>query len=284
MPGVRDGNLRGGDLCEGFGLELLRPFAFVAPTPRPEDVGFDAVATLTRRDGRRLFAEDSFLVQVKAASVRTIEFKGKALDWLRALKLPLLLLSVDMATTTLELRSFARAFTHPNYRDRTGVTFFLDETPFDLPGEEMRVWLGPPLLRWTPADAANGDFQQTAYEVLKAWNTFEVECISLRSLGMSRQVKWDTNHKPEPDGGFMIMSHPRELQSVLETISPHIQWLATMIFAMEGKSDDLLMGLLLVSRFMRRQGVNPDPIGILPALAKLRLDSHGERDRHLSRT
>ena len=54
MAGTRDQNLRRGDLCKGIGLELLRPFALLAPIPRTEDVGADAVATLTKREGRRL--------------------------------------------------------------------------------------------------------------------------------------------------------------------------------------------------------------------------------------
>jgi hypothetical protein len=66
MPGRQDGNLRGGHLSQGFGLEFLRPFAFVAPVPPSEDVGADAIATLFRRVGRNLLAEDSFVVQVKS--------------------------------------------------------------------------------------------------------------------------------------------------------------------------------------------------------------------------
>ena len=59
MPGSRGRNFRGGDLAEGLGLELLRPFAFIAPVPRPEDVGIDAVATLIRRETHRLIAEEA---------------------------------------------------------------------------------------------------------------------------------------------------------------------------------------------------------------------------------
>src|SRR6185437_17013963 len=95
---------RKGDLAEGLGLELLRPFAFIAPVPRPEDVGIDAVTTLFRPENKRLFAEDSFLVQVKAESVRHIKYCGEQLEWLRA-KLPLFWLSLDLANATAELWS-----------------------------------------------------------------------------------------------------------------------------------------------------------------------------------
>src|SRR6266581_2559768 len=158
MPGSRDRNIRSGDLCEGFGLELLRPFALVAPIPRTEDVGAHAVATLTRRDGRRLLAEDSFLVQVKAASVRSLRFNGQSLNCLRQLRLPVFVLRVALDTATLELYSTASASSRPNYADREDITMYLDNTPFDLTGHAMSVGLGPPILRWTPGKAAETEF------------------------------------------------------------------------------------------------------------------------------
>jgi hypothetical protein len=59
MPGRRSANLRSGDRAEGFGLEMLRAIAFVAPTPRTEDYGSDAVGTLFRREKQFLYAERS---------------------------------------------------------------------------------------------------------------------------------------------------------------------------------------------------------------------------------
>jgi hypothetical protein len=70
MPGSRGKNWRGGDLAEGLGLEFLRPFAFIAPVPRTEDIGIDAVATLFRRETHELIAQDSFLVQAKGKRSR----------------------------------------------------------------------------------------------------------------------------------------------------------------------------------------------------------------------
>lgn len=104
MPGSRGKDFRGGDLAEGLGLELLRPFAFIAPVPRPEDVGIDAVATVFRPDNHRLIAEDSFLVQVKAASIRKIQYGGEQLDWLRTLKLPFFWLRKRVISISREQR------------------------------------------------------------------------------------------------------------------------------------------------------------------------------------
>ena len=251
-------------------MELLRPFAFVAPVPRPEDTGVDAVATLFWRDGARLTAEDSFLVQVKSASERSLNFEGKELDWFRALKLPYFLLSVDLAASTLEMYSIAAASTHPNFRDRKEVTLCLDETPFELSEDGMRTCLGPPILRWNPADAVNQDFRKTAHAVLKAWNTLEMEGITLRSLGISRRIQWKTNCKPEPDDGWMGMSprNEKELEAVLERIRPHVSALMPWAFGMNPQSDGLLTGLCLISEFMRQKGVDPDPNQVLKTLLK----------------
>jgi len=82
MSGRRSRNLREGDLEEGIGLDLLRGFSAVAPVPRTEDTGVDAVCTLLKPAGQFLIAEDSFLVQIKAASVRVVEFRGDTYGWL----------------------------------------------------------------------------------------------------------------------------------------------------------------------------------------------------------
>ena len=75
MPGVRDRNLRSGDLQEELGIFLLKAVALVAPVPRPEDVGNDAFATLIRPEGtRRLIPDLSFLVQLKSASVPSVSY------------------------------------------------------------------------------------------------------------------------------------------------------------------------------------------------------------------
>lgn len=269
MPATRDANLRGGDLAEGLGLELLRPFAFIAPVPRPEDVGADAVATLIRQEGRRLFAEDSFLVQSKAASVRSLGFKEEHVNWFRSLTMPYYLLSVDLATTTCELRTTIRVTGHPNFGSLKTITMYLDSTDFKITCDDMHVWLGPPILRWQAADAAMPTFQENAYAILKAWLCYDMRCIAVRSLGMSYSIAWETNCIPEPDGSYTILHRPGELQNVLEGISPYIQRLAALVFPLNNNAHDLLVGLTLVSEFMRRQGVDPDPNRILNVFGKL---------------
>jgi hypothetical protein len=109
MAGRRGRNLRGGDLAEGIGIELLRGFAAVAPVPRTEDIGIDAVYMLLRPAGQFLFAEDPFLVQIKAASVRTVEFHNDAYRWLLQLKIPMFLASVNLKAASVDLHTMQRA-------------------------------------------------------------------------------------------------------------------------------------------------------------------------------
>jgi hypothetical protein len=80
----REKRFRSGDLHEELGLFLLRGVAFMAPVPRTEDVGADGFATLIRPgEGSFLMPDVSFMVQLKAASVRSILYKKpEAVDWL----------------------------------------------------------------------------------------------------------------------------------------------------------------------------------------------------------
>ena len=83
MVAFKGKNLRAGDIAEQLGIMLLQSVALVAPIPRTEDVGIDAVVTLIRDfDSYRYLAEDSFFVQIKAKSVNSILFEKEQLKWL----------------------------------------------------------------------------------------------------------------------------------------------------------------------------------------------------------
>jgi len=147
---------------------------------------------------------------------------------------------------------------------------YLDQRPLKLDGQEMDVGLGPPVLRWNPLKAAEDKFQRTAYKVLKAWILFETENIALRDINMSRPVRWKTNLPPSLSGVSMILHNPKEFKVVLQKIKPNIERLILLTMNQGIGSDELLIGLVCIASFMRRQGVDPDPIGILPTFAKLR--------------
>ena len=153
MRGRRHAGFRSGDRAEGLALELLRAIAFVAPTPRPEDVGIDAVATVFRREKTLLYAERSFLVQVKATSARQVRYTGAGVEWFRKLELPLYFLKVDMSNCTAKLYCPCRATRHLNFRDRKEISLVFGDTPATLKGDRLISGFGAPILSWTAEDA-----------------------------------------------------------------------------------------------------------------------------------
>ena len=95
MPGRMDDNLRRGNNTENLGLHLLRAVGAVAPVPRDQDVGTDAIITLLNHDqGCRLVSGSSFFVQLKSSSVRKVAFSSSDLEWLHRLELPYFIRSV----------------------------------------------------------------------------------------------------------------------------------------------------------------------------------------------
>src|SRR5256885_10736823 len=102
MPGRLRASFRSGNLAEDLGLLLLKGIAAVADVTRPEDVGLDAIATLLRRDSDgNCYAEDSFLVQLKADSVRTLRYRDHQLDWLVSQMQPLFIGLVSLANSQI---------------------------------------------------------------------------------------------------------------------------------------------------------------------------------------
>ena len=75
MPGRLRSSFRSGNLAEDLGLLLLKGIVAVAEVTHTEDIGLDAIATLLRLDNDgNLYAEDSFVVQLKADSVTSSVF------------------------------------------------------------------------------------------------------------------------------------------------------------------------------------------------------------------
>jgi hypothetical protein len=88
MPGLRDRNLRSGDLQEGRGIFLLTEVALVARVPRQEDAGNDAFAMLIRP--RRLIPDVSFMVRLKSTSFASVSYTTQDdMAWICALDSPL---------------------------------------------------------------------------------------------------------------------------------------------------------------------------------------------------
>lgn len=132
MRTFRGINLRSGDLAEQLGLFLLQSVALVVPVPRTEDVGIDAIVTLlSNYDNKRYMASDSFFVQIKSMSIRSINFNCKEdVQWLTNLEIPFFIASIDKTTASIELfcshRLSNALMTNP---DRSSLNLILDSEP-----------------------------------------------------------------------------------------------------------------------------------------------------------
>lgn len=260
---ARDGNLRRGDDAESVGLVMLRTFSFVAPVPRTEDVGLDAICTLFRRDRRRLVPEDMFVVQIKSPSVRCLKLQGDDFAWVRSLTMPLFILSVDR-TGFAELFSTNRALCHPNAGDQNTCVMELGDAPQTIEGGTLRTSLGQPVLRWSQSEGQTPAFEATAYAVMKAWCQLEGDHIASRAWGSATAVSWQTN-VPPVRGGEMTLDNPADRVRVLRVLAPAVRRL--MWFTLT--HPQLATPLLAVRAWMRGQGVDPDPAGVQAMVALL---------------
>jgi len=229
VPGRRDRNLRQGDLAEQLGLLLLQNLALVAPIPRTEDVGIDAVVTLLRTSGaRELWASDSFLVQIKADSVESIEYTGAECDWLYGLELPLFVASVNLARNEVRLyccHRLSQAFVTNRHRQRIEIVLGdkLDPSP-DVAGGETTMSVGPPVLRWTIDDCREPDFQRRFYECCKEHVRLGRESLEYRRVGHANLIRWRTNELPERVG-FITSSegaYDDEIEHIADHMMPYV--------------------------------------------------------------
>ncbi len=175
MSGKRLRSFRQGDLAEGMGLEVLRRISLVAPVPRSEDIGVDAVCTLLLRDGHVARAEDTFAIQAKAASVRSLDLDPDDQTWLHAFDLPLFWLSIDLKRAVGALHSFANLFAMTTPPERVlldwpdgAVGFAAQPWVASLPPTPAAIWVGPPLIEFKFGDIDHEAFATTSYTVLKS--------------------------------------------------------------------------------------------------------------------
>jgi hypothetical protein len=212
-----DDNLRRGNNTENLGLHLLRGIGAVAPVPRDQDVGIDAVVTLLRRDeGRRLLAGSNIFAQLKSSSIRSLVFHEDDIDWLHRLELPYFIGSVDQATSSIALFT---VHTLTNLGSRIEAELVLDKTEgcinfvenatqfnewLDLEERTRttKVYLGPPVLKWDIEDLRRPKFLAESNQVLEAWVSLVHENRLLKSIGESKRAKWETGAPPQDDGSI----------------------------------------------------------------------------------
>jgi hypothetical protein len=202
-----DDNLRRAYLQEELGVYLLKGIAAVASVERPQDVGIDAIATLLRRDSqRRLFAENSFYVQLKSASVQSVKYEGSAISWLMELRLPLFIGRIDPSKCSISLYTSHRGMAAASHWQYKSLEFVLGETtstdPLGWKEEahaqgsrtefDARIFLGQPVLTWNAEDVTDPAFIGRCFAVMKPLLEIEARNIRWRNVGYHEGIKWET--------------------------------------------------------------------------------------------
>ncbi|WP_454866053.1 hypothetical protein [Pseudomonas umsongensis] len=256
-------NFRSANIAEGLAIQMLRPFAAVAPVPREEDYGIDLIGTLIRKSGRVYAAEDSFAVQIKTHTSANFHFSGEGLRWLRELDLPYFPVVVDLGNATISLFSLNR---HRYAYIRNSAVL---EINFTIDGDGMDDFpLGDPLLTWTLEEAAHPEFSAWAYSVLKpaikieSWNQRYAPAQSIRALEYETQLfrnrQSDGTADLVPSGGKILHIPPGDGQFIQDTIlrvlEPFTGWISNT-----GNHNHLGLELLNIRSAFRRFGLDPDP-------------------------
>ena len=270
MPGRLGRNLREGHRAEALGVELLRALCAVAPVPQSEDIGFDAVATVLRLDGRFLTAEHSFCVQTKARSVTEILYDGPAYSWLRSLVLPLFIASVDLATREIELYTTHNVVCRVDAEHYQSVTMRLLPPSHSEDGA-LHQYLGDPILRWVDRDTSSASFRNLAYSVLTAWVAIEQLHQPLRSIKTTQMVQWRTNEVPTT-GGTILAGHPDDLRRDVELAAPYLVKVGTHFLLQETPSAEGI-AFLLLANWLQENGI--DHFKYVAQLLALRWASKG---------
>lgn len=268
MPGMRDRNLRSGDLHEELGLFLLKAVALVAPVPRQEDVGNDAFATLIRPEGnRRLIPDLSFLVQLKSASVTSVSYTTPdEMAWVSALDAPLLIGRVDLKQSRIELFTTLRLHQILLESSHQGVELLLDlASEGSTTPNVRRANLGPPIHAWSMANLNEPDFLARSHAVLRP----HVEALrrnrSLRGIQAQRMLRWETGQPPTDNGEMMLVSPQSEIADTLRDMAPHARRLMMELGSKKRYGDFPVM--LAFFDLMQRWGADPDPGGVTRMMA-----------------
>lgn len=221
-------SFRVGNRAEGFGLEMLRAISLVAPVPRAEDAGVDAVCTLLRPgnvgNSRQVFPEASFYVQVKSVGIEDdgMTIEGDAYEYACNLQMPFFVLTVQMLGelrcrlwSTIGLYPTSSA---PQLSDHGVQLQFTDRDP-QHPGKGIRgVAIGPPILDWRPDDIGARDFHERIYPVMKAWLDLLLLNQVLRQMFIRPAISWTTNEEPKA-GVPEIHASPADTTRDLEILN-----------------------------------------------------------------
>jgi hypothetical protein len=209
LSGQRDTNLRSGHFQENFGILMLQSISAVAHVSHPEDVGIDAICTLlenTPSSLRRLFARESFAVQLKASSVKFLEFSPQEVEWLLKLELPLFIGVVSMNTSELRLHTLNNLVRqlHLTQANKCPEGIAIELIPNSYTGSKPTVNIGTPIVCWSLSDAKG--LREKIVAIMRKWCELEQFNLRMRPQDSGEFYLWDTNCLPSIDGCFYSSS------------------------------------------------------------------------------
>lgn len=268
MP-KRKKDFRSGDLNEDLGLLLLKSISFVAPIPRTEDVGVDAICTLHRREGDLLFAEDSFWLQLKSFnSVKRannkITYNAERCKWLKNLKLPFIVGFVDKSNLSIKLFPtsdlISQLISNPSKATlKIGIRNSSSLSLNDNLEVESTVCS---LVSWSLQDSFTKDsnHMNLVYNILKEYVRLELINIGTRNAaGNDRKIEYAnaTNQIPI----FGDSGNHEEIMSSYDVFSQIDPFIRQAISIAEIKEDcELLEKFLALASYLKKQGVQIEEI------------------------
>ena len=221
MTGKRLFSFRQGDLAEGCGIQLIRPFCAVAPISREEDFGNDCVATLLQRDEDLLIPGESFFIQFKSVSTKKIEYKKKSeTEWFQNLSLPIFFGRVNLKKNKISIyTTFDLVNQKFNNYDSISM-YFRERRDIQLKDSHLQANLGPPILEWSHEDIYEND-PLDVHKILTKWIEYDKFNRRNKNINTRINVKWNTNQPPEYQGKETL-NWPGELENDIDSIQPYM--------------------------------------------------------------
>ena len=268
MPGRRLGSYRKGDWNEELGILLLKSLAAVAPIPRQEDFGLDAVGTLLRPvQNNFVYAEDSFYIQLKSESKRSLSYKDHELDWLKNLQLPFFIGQVRRRDSSLRLlpaHVLNEFFVLRDFRNFKELIIRIHDDGSAkrlAKGESYELYLGDPLLTINIKQASDTAFIEQAYKILKDYLRLEHQNIISRRLRFYRHIKWTTNKKVSSWGRLVALRRDYVKDDLYDACESIVPGIAVIQLYAESEDKDLAKKLSSLVRHLREFFTTPEPIG-----------------------
>ena len=222
MVGRLYSNFRFGVFAEDLGVLMMKTLAAVAEVSRSEDVGVDAICSLLRpdEDGNQ-YAEDTFLVQIKSASTKKVEYRGIQCEWFRNQELPFFVGLASIDSSMMQLYPLFKPWQVACVHRPKSVKIRFGDGGWETDSDGSAiVWTGEPLLKWTVSDSRNREWRENSYQVLKEYLQFEHSLRHFSAYGQLLDVCWKTNTKGSCARSDGVSLNLCALQAIASDLSP----------------------------------------------------------------